>query len=102
MIAYIFGLLIEPDNYVPIMDAVAKDTPLMDLTQGILFKGFKEGKLNLKISHVQFRPSRPFTIFDGYFYLTELIQKHLKEQYPAMIKYQSNSMKVLTGDEIQK
>ena len=45
-LTYIFGLLIEPENYVPIMDAVAKDTPLMDITQGILFKGFTEGKWN--------------------------------------------------------
>jgi len=45
-LTYIFGLLIEPDNYVPIMDVIAKDTPLMDITQGILFKGFTEGKWN--------------------------------------------------------
>jgi len=45
-LTYIFELLIEPDNYVPIMDTVAKDTPLMDITQGILFKGFTEGKWN--------------------------------------------------------
>ena len=28
------------------MDTIAKDTPLMDITQGILFKGFTEGKWN--------------------------------------------------------
>jgi len=43
---YIFGLLIEPENYVPIMDVIDDGTPLMDITQGILFKGFTEGKWN--------------------------------------------------------
>jgi len=45
-IQYIFGLLIEPENYVPIMDVIDDGTPLMDITQGILFKGFTEGKWN--------------------------------------------------------
>ena len=43
---YIFGLLIDPENYVPIMDVIADGTALMDITQGILFKGFTEGKWN--------------------------------------------------------
>ena len=43
---YIFGLLIEPENYVPIMDVIDDGTSLMDVTQGILFKGFTEGKWN--------------------------------------------------------
>jgi len=43
---YIFGLLIDPENYVPIMDVIDDGTPLMDITQGILFKGFTEGKWN--------------------------------------------------------
>tara|TARA_R100001129_G_scaffold51088_1_gene35365 strand:- start:6643 stop:7227 length:585 start_codon:yes stop_codon:yes gene_type:complete len=43
---YIFGLLIEPENYVPIMDVIDDGTSLMDITQGILFKGFTEGKWN--------------------------------------------------------
>ena len=43
---YIFGLLIDPKNYVPIMDVIDDGTPLMDITQGILFKGFTEGKWN--------------------------------------------------------
>ena len=43
---YIFGLLIDSENYVPIMDVIADGTTLMDITQGILFKGFTEGKWN--------------------------------------------------------
>tara|TARA_R100001369_G_scaffold37175_1_gene62601 strand:- start:6952 stop:7545 length:594 start_codon:yes stop_codon:yes gene_type:complete len=43
---YIFGLLIDPENYVPIMDVLEDGTPLMDITQGVLFKGFTEGKWN--------------------------------------------------------
>lgn len=43
---YIFGLLIEPENYIPIMDVIDDGTSLMDITQGILFKGFTEGKWN--------------------------------------------------------
>lgn len=43
---YVFGRLIEPTNYVPIMNVLEDGTPLMDITQGILFKGFTEGKWN--------------------------------------------------------
>ena len=43
---YLVSLLIQEKNYLPIMDTIADGTPLMDLTQGILFKGFMEGKWN--------------------------------------------------------
>ena len=43
---YVFGKLIEPKTYVSIMDVLDDGTPLMDVTQGILFKGFTEGKWN--------------------------------------------------------
>ena len=43
---YLVNLLAEEENYGPIMDTIADGTPLMDLTQGILFKGFTEGKWN--------------------------------------------------------
>ena len=43
---YVFVRLIEPTNYVPIMNVLEDGTPLMDITQGILFKGFTEGKWN--------------------------------------------------------
>lgn len=45
-IQYVFGRLIEPDIHTSIMDVVDNGTPLMDITQGILFKGFTEGKWN--------------------------------------------------------
>ena len=41
---YIFGLIIEEENYVPLMQAIADDYPLMDAAQSILFAGFSEGK----------------------------------------------------------
>jgi len=43
---YLVNLLSKEENYGPIMDTIADGTPLMDLTQGILFKGFTEGKWN--------------------------------------------------------
>ncbi len=43
---YVFGRLIEPKIYISIMDVIDDGTPLMDVVQGILFKGFTEGKWN--------------------------------------------------------
>ena len=43
---YIFGLIIDEDNYVPLMQAVAGGEPLSELAQLVLFKGFQEGKWN--------------------------------------------------------
>jgi hypothetical protein len=43
---YLFDLLIDSENYGPIMEVIADGTPLMDITQGVLFKGFTEGKWN--------------------------------------------------------
>lgn len=43
---YVFGRLIEPKIYTSIMDVIDNGTPLMDVVQGILFKGFTEGKWN--------------------------------------------------------
>ena len=45
-IQYLFDLLIDVENYGPIMEVIADGTPLMDITQGVLFKGFTEGKWN--------------------------------------------------------
>jgi len=45
-IQFIFGRLIDPESYISIMDVIDSGTPLMDVTQGILFKGFTEGKWN--------------------------------------------------------
>jgi len=45
-VQYVFGRLIEPEAYTSIMDVIDDGTPLMDVTQGILFKGFTEGKWN--------------------------------------------------------
>ena len=38
-IQFIFGRLIDPESYISIMDVIDSGTPLMDVTQGILFKG---------------------------------------------------------------
>jgi hypothetical protein len=43
---YLFGLIIDEDNYVPLMQAVAGGEPLSELAQVLLFKGFQEGKWN--------------------------------------------------------
>lgn len=43
---YVFGRLINPEAYVSIMNVIDDGTALMDITQGILFKGFTEGKWN--------------------------------------------------------
>ena len=43
---YVFGRLINPEVYVSIMNVIDDGTALMDITQGILFKGFTEGKWN--------------------------------------------------------
>lgn len=45
-VQYVFGRLIEPEAYSSIMNVIDGGTPLMDVTQGILFKGFTEGKWN--------------------------------------------------------
>ena len=54
---YVFGRLIEPTNYVPIMNVLEDGTPLMDITQGILFKGFTEGKWNPDIMMLLAEPT---------------------------------------------
>ncbi len=43
---YIFGLIIDEENYVPFMQAVAGGEPLSELTQVLLFQGFQDGKWN--------------------------------------------------------
>lgn len=43
---YIFSTIIDEDNYVPLMQAVAGGEPLSELSQAMLFKGFHEGKWN--------------------------------------------------------
>ena len=45
-VQYVFGRLIEPEIYTSVMDVIDDGTPLMNITQGILFKGFTEGKWN--------------------------------------------------------
>ena len=45
-VQYVFGRLIEPEIYTSVMNVVEDGTPLMNITQGILFKGFTEGKWN--------------------------------------------------------
>ena len=45
-VQYVFSSLIEPDIYTSVMDVIDDGTPLMNITQGILFKGFTEGKWN--------------------------------------------------------
>ncbi len=43
---YLFEKIIEEETYVPMMQALASGTSLMELTQIILFKGFTEAKWN--------------------------------------------------------
>ena len=43
---YILGYLLEEETYLAVMETIATGTPLMDITQGLLFKGFTEGKWN--------------------------------------------------------
>ena len=43
---YLFGLIIDEDNYVPLMQAVAGGEPLSELAQLMLFQGFQDGKWN--------------------------------------------------------
>jgi len=45
-VQYVFSRLIDPPMYTSIMDVIDDGTPLMNITQGILFKGFTEGKWN--------------------------------------------------------
>ena len=45
-ITYLVSLLIKEETYLPVMETIADGTPLMNITQGILFKGFTEGKWN--------------------------------------------------------
>ena len=43
---YLFLSVIEEKSYVPLLQAVASRTPIMDLCQLILFDGFQRGKWN--------------------------------------------------------
>lgn len=43
---YLFGTIIDEDNYVPLMQAVAGGEPLSELAQVLLFQGFQDGKWN--------------------------------------------------------
>ena len=43
---YLFLSVIEEKSYVPLLQAVAARTPIMDLCQLILFDGFQRGKWN--------------------------------------------------------
>lgn len=43
---YMFGTIIDEDNYVPLMQAVAGGEPLSELAQVLLFQGFQDGKWN--------------------------------------------------------
>tara|TARA_R110000737_G_scaffold93383_2_gene126563 strand:- start:894 stop:1514 length:621 start_codon:yes stop_codon:yes gene_type:complete len=45
-IQHLFSQVIDEKSYIPIMQAVANDTPVMDLVQLVLFEGFQTGKWN--------------------------------------------------------
>jgi hypothetical protein len=45
-VEYLFGNIIDEKSYVPVMQALANDTPIMDLVQLVLFEGFQTGKWN--------------------------------------------------------
>ena len=45
-VEYLFGNIIDEKSYVPVMQALANDTPVMDLVQVVLFEGFQNGKWN--------------------------------------------------------
>jgi len=42
----IFTNMTREDIYVPMLEAVGKGTPIMDMTQMVLYEGFKQGKWN--------------------------------------------------------
>lgn len=42
----IFSELILKENYVPLMEAIATGTPVMEVVQVVLFSGFTQGKWN--------------------------------------------------------
>lgn len=41
---FIFEKFIDEETYIPMMQMMADDMPIMDITQTVLFKGFTEGK----------------------------------------------------------
>ena len=43
---YLFIKIIEKETYIPLMQALSSGTPVMELTQIILFEGFQNGKWN--------------------------------------------------------
>lgn len=43
---FIFGELVLKENYVPLMQAIANGTPIMEVVQVLLFSGFTQGKWN--------------------------------------------------------
>ena len=43
---YIFNNLIQEETYVPLMQLLLDDMPIMDIAQTLVFKGFTEGKWN--------------------------------------------------------
>ena len=40
---YLFAQMIEKESYIPLMQAVADGTPIMEIAQVILFQGFTAG-----------------------------------------------------------
>jgi hypothetical protein len=56
VLAYLLNAITQEESYAALMDMIAKQTPLMELTQVILFKGFTEGKWNPDLMMIAAEP----------------------------------------------
>jgi hypothetical protein len=55
-LGYLLNAITQEESYAALMDMIAKQTPLMELTQVILFKGFTEGKWNPDLMMIAAEP----------------------------------------------
>ena len=56
VLGYLLNAITQEESYAALMDMIAKQTPLMELTQVILFKGFTEGKWNPDLMMIAAEP----------------------------------------------
>ena len=55
-LGYLLNAITQEESYAALMDMIAKQTSLMELTQVILFKGFTEGKWNPDLMMIAAEP----------------------------------------------
>ncbi len=56
VLRYLLDAITQEESYAALMDLVANKTPLIELTQVILFKGFTEGKWNPDLMMIAAEP----------------------------------------------